>query len=756
MNRIFTFFTLLFASVAVAQTNPDRLLNCPHSEVYVNISAGSKSEINDISRLFSVDKVKWNEQTQQYDVRIWLGNQDFSAFVEQNIPFEFESSAKATVSMATTVAQMADWNRYPTYSTYTQMMQNFQTQFPNLCDIDTILAVTPAGDHSILVAHISNTLHQAGNKPSFFYTSTMHGDEVVGYYLMLHLIDYLLNNYNSDPIVQNIINQVDLWICPNENPDGTYKTNDDTINSSPTSTRANDNNVDLNRNYPSPGVENSVDIQPEIQAMMDFSAQHNFVMSANFHGGAELANYPWDSWTTNQNRHADAPWFLYISQNYVDSCHAVDPSYMTEEGGVIEGGDWYVITGSRQDFMTYYRYCREITLEVGSNKVTNTSELPSYWQASKQALLGYIEECLYGFRGIVTDAVTNEPLEAQIFIQNHDEDNSEVYSHLPIGNYHRPIKAGTYTVTVSADCYQSQTFTITTTDRNTVIKNIQMVPMVSMPTAADQYILPGESATISVTANYDIYWYDSPNSSTPLYIGSNFVTPTLYDNTTYWLQEVTQYNNDVMCQSERSEVTVYVFDVPDTVWGQLSLIGCTELEYEGETYATSGDYTLVYPDAGAYNADSILNLHITIFPEYSLEISDSIHIGESYVFGNDLFFGTTAGVFTYQTTAQTVNGCDSVIQLTLTVLPNVGVTENATHNWCIFPNPLSESATITAPNGSRSFTIEVIDVLGKRIMTRQSTDGKMNLDLRNQPRGVYFVKISENKKENITLKVVKN
>ncbi|MCK9339211.1 MAG: T9SS type A sorting domain-containing protein [Bacteroidales bacterium] len=757
IKKVLFFISLILTTITavLAQSQAERLLNYQASEVYVKMSVASKNEINDLSRQFSVDDVKWNERTGQYDVRVWLANQDYAAFVERNLPFEMIEPNRATVSMATTVSQMSGWNRYPTYSTYTQMMQNFQTQFPNLCDIDTILAVTPAGDHSILVAHISNTLHQPSNKPSFLYSSTMHGDEVVGFYFMLHLIDYILNNSETDPIVQNIINNVDLWICPNENPDGTYKTNDNTINDSPTSTRANNNNIDLNRNYPGPGVENTANIQPEIQAMMDFSAQHHFVMSANFHGGAELANYPWDSWTSRQRSHADASWFEYICQNYVDSCYVIDASYMTDEGGVTEGGDWYVITGSRQDFMTYYRYCREITYEVGTDKVVNSSELPNYWNASKISLLRYIEECLYGFRGIVTDAVTHEPLEAKIFIQNHDQDNSEVYSHLPLGNYHRPVKAGTYSVTVTADCYQPQTFNVTATDQNVVIRDVQMVPLVSMPEVEDIYVLPGESGTLSATSNYDIYWYDSPISSNPIYIGNNFVTPALDESTTYWLQEITQ-DNDVLCQSDRGEVTVYVLDVPDTVYGELTLTGCTAIEYEGVTYSNSGDYTLVYPDAGPYSADSILQLHITIYPAYTTNIVDSISLGDSYIFGNDLIFGTTVGVYTYQTTLISANGCDSLLNLTLTVEGEAGVAENSNNQWQIFPNPVTESTTIVSKNGNPDFEIFVFDVYGRNIISKKSEGAAMELDMRGQARGVYFVRIIENKKETTTLKVVKN
>ncbi|MDD4395592.1 MAG: M14 family zinc carboxypeptidase [Bacteroidales bacterium] len=757
MNKFYLSVLLFLVSVtcAFAQTDPQRLLDSPHSETYINVNLNTREDVNALSRRFSVDKVKWNAATQQFDVRVWLSNTEYEAFTELNIPFEMIEPAKATVTMATTVAEMANWNRYPTYSTYTQMMADFQTRFPNLCDIDTILAVTPAGDHSILVAHISNTLHQPANKPSFLYSSTMHGDEVVGYYYMLHLIDYILNNSETDPIVQNIINNVDLWICPNENPDGTYKTNDNTINESPTSTRANNNNIDLNRNFPGPEVENSVNIQPEIQAMMDFTASKHFVMSANFHGGAELANYPWDTWTTRTNSHADASWFDYICQNYVDTCHAVDASYMTEEGGVTEGGDWYVITGSRQDFMTYYRNCREITFEVGTNKVTNTSELPSYWQASKQSLLHYIEECLYGFRGIVTDAVTNEPLEAKIFINNHDEDNSEVYSYLPLGKYHRPIKAGTYSVTVTADCYQSQTFTINITDKNVVIKNIQMVPMVSVPNVADQHILPGSTAILSVNSNYDIYWFDAPNSSTPVFIGNSFTTPALYNNTTYWVQEVTQYNDDVFCQSEKSEVTVYVFDVPDTVFGELSLSGCHSLTFEGVDYTESGDYERVFPDAGMYQADSILTLHITIYPEYSVEIFDTIVRGETYLFGNDLIFGSTIGTQIYHTTATTIHGCDSVIQLTLTVISGVGIAANTQNTWQLFPNPTSGNVWMISSEDVQNVEVKVFDVYGKEMMKNTFADNNIKLDFNNYSQGIYFINVIENKGKRATFKIIK-
>ena len=53
----------------------------------------------------------------------------------------------------------------------------------------------------------------------------------------------ILNN-PTDQQVQNLLQNVDLYICPLENPDGTYHSSNTRIGTS-TSQRANWNNVDM-------------------------------------------------------------------------------------------------------------------------------------------------------------------------------------------------------------------------------------------------------------------------------------------------------------------------------------------------------------------------------------------------------------------------------------------------------------------------------------------------------------------------------
>ena len=469
--------------------------------------------------------------------------------------------------MATTLEEMFEWNKYPTYEVYTQLLQHFKNNFPELCEIDTILEDTPHPDlhHSIFAIHISNTLGQTTTKPAFLYSSSMHGTEVVCFYMMLHLADYILNNATTDSAVMKILDNVDLYICPLENPDGAYHATNDLIwQGEGYSTYHNYNDVQLNRNYPHlPGLGTEANIQPETQAIIDWVTPIHFVMSVNFHCGAELINYPWDSWTTSQRAHADADWFRYTGQNYATLCHAQDTSYMYGNGAgyaVIDGGDWSVVTGSRQDYMTYYQHCREVTMEISrTHVVTDPDELQSYWDNSKNALLSYAMECDYGFWGVVSDAVTHEPVEAMIKVQNHDRFHSEVYSHLPLGAYHRPIMAGTYTVEVSAPCYQTATFTVTTKPGTKVRHDVALQPQATTPVAFDQYILSGMQTTLVVNSQNEVLWYDSETASESIASGNYFTTPVLFDTTTYYIEE--RFVDDTLiCISPRSSVTVFVLD----------------------------------------------------------------------------------------------------------------------------------------------------------------------------------------------------
>ncbi len=437
-------------------------------EVYFSFTIKSKQELAGLTKVLSIDNVK------DLKVFAYANKKQFGQFVALGYEYTVlphPGDALPGVKMyAAGIKAAYDYTTYPTYDAYLSLMQGFQTSHPDLCRIVEI-GQTVNG-RKLLFARISDNVDSTEAEARFMYTSSMHGNETTGYVLMLRLIDYLLTRYGSDSEVANLVNNLEIWINPLANPDGTYAAGNGTVNGSK---RTNANNVDINRNFPGPESPHpdGEAYQLETQAFIGIAARYRFVMSCNFHGGTEVINYPWDVW---QRRHADDAWYQYVSHEYADLAQgASGSSYMTGfNDGITNGYDWYTVTGSRQDYMNYFASCREVTIEISTVQLLPESELDRHWNYNYRSFLAYMKESILGIRGKVTDGTTNQPVEAKIEITGHDLDNSFVYSGNSFGDFYRPIFGGTYTLTASADGYASQTARVTVANGNFVTADIKL------------------------------------------------------------------------------------------------------------------------------------------------------------------------------------------------------------------------------------------------------------------------------------------
>lgn len=462
-----------FISGQAKVSDISQALDILHSrgEVYFYFDNSDSYDIKTLSQQLSIDNVTRNR------VYAYANAVEFERFLQMQIPFnlveEYYNSHKA-ITMASSLDEMQNWDRYPTYSLYVEMMQKWANDYPEICRLDTI-GFSAGYNMALLCLVISDNVNVIEEEPSFFWTGTMHGDETTGYILLMRLADTLLTSYGTPGNLHNLVSNAVIYINPLANPDGTFYQHPDGSTVAD-SRRANINDVDLNRNFPT--IDNApTQLEDEIVAMIEYSAAHPFTMSVNTHGGAEVVNYPWDFWTSAQNLHADDTWWRYIGEIYADLAIANGPSgYFTgvHPTGVTEGGDWYVVDGSRQDYMMYYRNCREMCLELSNTKRPGSEEMPGFWNYNRQAMIDYTMQVLYGIAGVVTDSITHEPLHAMVFVENHDLDNSHVFSHLPTGYYHRPIFEGNYSVTFSAPGYKTKTIDTLAINNQTVQLDVQL------------------------------------------------------------------------------------------------------------------------------------------------------------------------------------------------------------------------------------------------------------------------------------------
>lgn len=387
-----------------------------------------------------------------------LAPRDVEEFIESGVEWKLVVTEEHKGFWTATSADEAmQWQSYPTLPQYDTIMQRLTALRPGTCRLDTIgYSVMGRAITALRITAISpDNLY----KPAVMLSAAMHGDEPAGFVLLMRLAESLITQSDAGDRAEELVNGLEIWINPLANPDGAYRNNDTLIYP----VRANSNGYDLNRNFPGPGTGYIEPLQRETADMISFMKDKRIVLSANLHSGAEVVNYPWDTWQ-NKN-HPDDSWFNDVSRRYADTVHLHAPAgYMTFlDNGVTRGWEWYAVSGGRQDYVTWALGGREVTIEIDNQKMTPGTQLETLWQRNHRSLMNFLAEALNGVRGSVTDDETGVPLQAEIYISGHDQDSSATWSDERTGYYSRLLPPGRWELTCNSKGYRQQRATVVLT-----------------------------------------------------------------------------------------------------------------------------------------------------------------------------------------------------------------------------------------------------------------------------------------------------
>ena len=125
---------------------------------------------------------------------------------------------------------------------------------------------SPWNGYDLFVLHITNR-NIPGPKPVFWADGDIHAREIATPEVVMRMIDYLLNNYDTNADVHWLLDYHDIWLMPEVNPDGHHIVEAGGGGNSPYMYRKNGNNfgggacswpptafdhfgVDNNRNFP--------------------------------------------------------------------------------------------------------------------------------------------------------------------------------------------------------------------------------------------------------------------------------------------------------------------------------------------------------------------------------------------------------------------------------------------------------------------------------------------------------------------------
>jgi len=345
---------------------------------------------------------------------------------------------------------------YHSHEELTRDLQKYADAYPAITQLISI--GKSVQNRPIWALKISDNPKTQEDEPELRYIGMMHGDEPVGMENTLRFATMLLEGYGDDSRLTQLVDTTEIWIVPNMNPDGLEL-----------GLRNNVNDVDLNRNFPEgsvtrigniwagPAMDTSA-VEPETAAMMKWSAANSFTLSANFHSGSLLVNYPYDSNANQTPDYAASPddaLFREIALTYAER-----NATMTRESifpqGITNGDNWYEIYGGIQDWSYRYLGGNDVTVELSYVKKPDESDLESLWHDNRDSMLNYAESIHWGVRGVITRTTDNRPVFAKVTAAGNSHG---IYTDPDVGDYHRMLLPGIYSFTFAAPGYHTRKVT---------------------------------------------------------------------------------------------------------------------------------------------------------------------------------------------------------------------------------------------------------------------------------------------------------
>lgn len=245
--------------------------------------------------------------------------EDLTAFyVERNAGFakqpgDTEGLRDIPVPLDFTLGSMGG---FCTLSELYYHLDNMYSKYPNLITEKTpVAAYNTFEGRPVYYVKISDNPNDNEEETRVLYTGMHHAREPISLQQMLFFMYHLLENYETDPYIKQLIDNTELYFIPCLNPDGYEynrqispngggmwrKNRRDNLNSS--------YGVDLNRNY---GYQWGYDdigsspdpfsmtyrgpgafSEPETQMIKEFCEEKQFPFVLNYHSYSNILLYPW-------------------------------------------------------------------------------------------------------------------------------------------------------------------------------------------------------------------------------------------------------------------------------------------------------------------------------------------------------------------------------------------------------------------------------------------------------------------------------
>lgn len=351
--------------------------------------------------------------------------------------------------------------KYHNYNNLTQLLQNYASKYSNKVYLYSIGKTLGNREQWVLAISNDRPREHVLLRPEAKYVGNMHGNEASSRELLIHFIDYLLTNQTNDENIDYLLKNTRIHVLVSMNPDGFEISSEGDCFS--VNGRYNLNGYDLNRNFPDKFEDNPNPIQIETQNIMNWLANNSFILSANFHSGEVVANYPFDNYAGASQSGASQ----YSSTQEDNLYRHLAKTYSLNHGnminrpcgtlfkdGITNGAEWYPLRGGMQDYNYWKHGCLEVTMEVSCCKYPLTSNLRQLWIDNKNSLIEYMKLANTGIKGVIRLNNGKPAANLSILIDSIQP----IFKTNSLGEYYRILLPGTYKLSILLDCIRIQTY----------------------------------------------------------------------------------------------------------------------------------------------------------------------------------------------------------------------------------------------------------------------------------------------------------
>ena len=311
----------------------------------------------------------------------------------------------------------------------------------------------------------------------------------------------------------------------------------------------------------------------------------------------------------------------------------------------------------------------------------------------------------------------------------------------------------------------------------------------AMPLITPTEICYGEATTITASGASSYKWYRDFTGGEPFYTGSSFTTPTLFNDTAFYVSNaaskfesvrtiasvavkanpaITTSRNTTLCVGET--VTLQAKEADEYLWS-------TEATTRSIVVSTAGDYSVkvVDNDLSCESTSAFVTVTVIPVPTASFSSSGELTPGEPIAFTDE---STNAiswfwefddesssteqnpsheyeedGDYIVMLTVTSSNGCQDVTTQEIGII--TGVEVNFVNGLKIYPNPVREDKLlISVPyTSTEELEVSILNNQGQRVKTKKLLRGEGEVGVSDLSNGIYYVRLKSGS-ANYTKKII--